>query len=133
MTAGRARFPARPPAGGQRVSGSAGAAAQEARSHVTENPLPLLFSALGSAFVAPELSAIVISSSVNEEITPEVVPSVTVAPVSFHVLNWASGSTPEFELGASAIHSALLFAQLEQVSVLVKLSAGCWESVTASV
>jgi hypothetical protein len=105
----------------------------EALSHVTENPLPLLFSALGCAFTAPELSIIVISSSVNEEITPEVEPSVTVEPLSVHVLKWESGSTPLELLGASAIHSALLFAQPEQDWVVLKLFAECVESVTASV
>jgi hypothetical protein len=79
------------------------------------------------------LSIIVISSSVNEEITPEVEPSVTVEPLSVHVLKCESGSTPLLLLGASAIHSALLLAQPEQVWVVVKLFAECVESVTASV
>src|ERR1700733_614180 len=50
------------------------------RSQVTLNPFPLLFSALGVASVAPDEVIMVISSSVNEEITPDVEPSVTVAP-----------------------------------------------------
>jgi hypothetical protein len=100
---------------------------------VTENPLPLPFSALGCAFTAPELSIMVISSSVNEEITPEVEPSVTVEPLSVHVLKWESGSTPLELLGASAIHSALLLAQPEQLCVVLKLFPERVESVTASV
>lgn len=54
---------------------------------MTENPLPPLFSAPGCAFTAPELSIIVISSSVNEEITPDVEPSVTVELLSVQVPN----------------------------------------------
>ena len=92
--------------------------------------MPLLFSAPGCALTAPELLIIVISSSVKEEITPAEVPSVTVELASVHVLKWASGKTPLDPLGASAIHSALVFAQLEQVCVVVKLFAGCVESVT---
>jgi len=58
---------------------------------VTENPVPPLFSAPGSALVALELSIMVISSSVNEEMVPEVLPSVTLALDAVHVLKWASG------------------------------------------
>ena len=64
---------------------------QEARSQVTEKLLPPLFSAPGSALVLPELSTMVISSSVNEEITPEVLPSVTLALEAVHDLKSASG------------------------------------------
>jgi hypothetical protein len=65
--------------------------------------------------------------------TPAVLPSVTVAPFSVQVPKSASGRTPLLLDGASAIHSALLFAQSEQVCVVVKLFAGCVESVTLSV
>jgi hypothetical protein len=58
----------------------------DARSQVTENPLPPLFSGPGAALTAPREFTIVISSSVKEEITPEVLPSVTVEPESVHGL-----------------------------------------------
>lgn len=64
---------------------------QEARFQVTEKPLPLLFSAPGCAFTLSELSTIVISSSVNEEMTPEVEPSVTLALLAVHELKSVSG------------------------------------------
>ena len=56
----------------------------------TLGPHPLLFSALGSAFVAPELSTIVISSSVNEEITPDVV----ILPMESPLVNHRAPSGP---------------------------------------
>ena len=105
----------------------------DARCQVTENPLPPLFSGPGAALTAPEESTIVISSSVKEEITPEVLPSVTVEPASAQGLKCASGKTPLVPLGASAIHSALVFAQLPQLCVVVKLLAGWVESVTDNV
>jgi hypothetical protein len=58
---------------------------------VTGKLLPLLFSDPGSALVWPELSIMVISSSVNEEIVPEVLPSVTLALEAVHDLKSASG------------------------------------------
>lgn len=58
---------------------------------MTEKLLPLLFSDPGSALVLPELSTMVISSSVNEEITPEVLASVTLALEAVHDLKSASG------------------------------------------
>ena len=107
---------------------------QEALSQVTENPVPPLFSAPGSALVAPELSIIVISSSVKDEMLPAVLPSVTAAFEAVHVPKSVSGSTPLEPVGASAIHSALLSTQLEaeQVCVVEKLSAVWVESVTVS-
>ena len=65
----------------------------------------------------------VISSSVNEEITPEVLPSVTVAPLWVQVPKFASGRMPPLlvQHGASAIHSALLFA-LNKVIVKIQQS-----------
>jgi hypothetical protein len=96
---------------------------------VTLNPLPLPLSGPGWAFTRPAESTMVISSSVNEEITPE----LTVAPDSVQVLKWASGSTPVELLGASAIHSALELAQPEQLWVVLKLSPEREESVTCSV
>src|SRR6202046_4204722 len=107
---------------------------QEAFFQVTENPVPALFSAPGSALVAPELSIMVISSSVNEEMLPAVLPSVTAALEAVQVPKFDSGSTPLDPVGASAIHSALLSTQLEaeQVCVVVKLLAVWVESVTVS-
>ena len=101
---------------------------------MTENPVPAPFSAPGSALVAPELSIMVISSSVNEEMLPAVLPSVTAAFDAVQVPKSVSGSTPLDPVGASAIHSALLSTQLEaeQVWVVVKLSAVWVESVTVS-
>jgi hypothetical protein len=64
---------------------------QEARSQVTEKLLPLLFSDPGSALVLPALSTMVISSSVNEEIAPDVLPSVTLALEAVHDVKSASG------------------------------------------
>ena len=58
---------------------------------MTLKPLPLLFSDPGSALVLPELSTMVSSSSVNEEITPEVLPSVTLALEAVHEWKSASG------------------------------------------
>jgi len=71
----------------------------------------------------------VISSSVNDEMTLE----FTVAPDSVQEWKLASGSTPLEPLGASAIHSALEFAQLDQLCVVVKLLAEWVESVTLRV
>ena len=48
----------------------------------------------------------------------------TVAPVSVQVPKLDRGYTPLLPLGASAIHSALELAQLEQVCPVVKLFAG---------
>ena len=58
---------------------------------MTEKLLPPLLSDPGSALVWPELFAMVISSSVNEEITPEVLPSVTLALEAVHDPKSASG------------------------------------------
>lgn len=58
---------------------------------MTENPLPLPLSAPGRALVWPDELIMVIWSSVKEEITPEVEPSVTVAPVSVQVPKLDSG------------------------------------------
>ena len=93
------------------------------RSQVTLNPLPLPLSDPGWAFTRPEESIMVISSSVNDEMTPE----FTVAPDSVQEWKSDSGRTPPEPLGASAIHSALEFAQLEQLCVVVKLLAE-WRS-----
>jgi hypothetical protein len=60
-------------------------------------------------------------------------PEVTVAPLSVQEWKSESGSTPVELLGASAIHSALEFAQLEQDWVVVKLSPERLESVTLRV
>jgi hypothetical protein len=60
---------------------------QVLRSQVTLNPLPLLFSGPGWAFTRPAESTMVISSSVYEEITPE----LTVAPVSAQEWKLARG------------------------------------------
>ena len=100
---------------------------------MTLKPLPLLFSAPGRALVSPEESIMVISSSVNDEMTPDVEPAFTVAPDSVQLWKSDSGSTPDELLGASAIHSALELAQPEQVWVVVKLFAVWVESVTFSV
>lgn len=75
----------------------------------------------------------VMSSSGNAEIPPEVEPDVTVAPVTVQVPKSESGETPLEPVGASAIHSALLSAQSEQLWVVEKLLAGLVESVTVSV
>jgi hypothetical protein len=56
----------------------------------------------------------VISSSLNVEMTPDLEPDFTVAPVSDQLWKLDSGKMPPEPLGASAIHSALEFAQLEQ-------------------
>jgi hypothetical protein len=61
------------------------------RFQVTENALPLPLSAPGWASTLPDESTMVISSSVKEEITPEVEPAVTVEPDSDQVLKWVSG------------------------------------------
>jgi hypothetical protein len=53
--------------------------------------LPLLFSDPGSALVRLELSVMVIWSSVNEEMVPEVLPSVTLALEAVHDPKFASG------------------------------------------
>src|SRR5580692_2267445 len=79
---------------------------QEAFSQLTENPVPAPLSGPGSALVAPELSIMVISSSVNEEMLPAVLPSVTAALAAVQVPKSVSGSTPPDPVGASAIHSA---------------------------
>jgi hypothetical protein len=71
----------------------------------------------------------VISSSVNDEMTPE----FTVALESVQEWKSARGRTPPEPLGASAIHSALEFAQLEQLCVVVKLLPEREESVTLRV
>src|SRR5580704_7975349 len=65
--------------------------------------------------------------------TPVVEPDLTVADDSVQVWKLDSGSTPDEPLGASAIHSALVSTQLEQVCVVVKLLALWVESVTLSV
>ena len=75
----------------------------------------------------------VISSSVKDEMTPDVEPDFTVAPDSVQLWKSDSGYTPLLPLGASAIHSALEFAQPEQACVVEKLSAVRLESVTLSV
>ena len=74
------------------------------RSQVTLNALPLPFRAPGWASTRPEESTMVISSSVNVEMVPDVVVVFTVALVRLKVLKWDSGSTPLEPLGASAIH-----------------------------
>jgi hypothetical protein len=67
---------------------------QEAFSQLTENAVPAPLRAPGSALVAPELSTIVISSSVNEEMLPAVLSSVTAALEAVQVQKSVSGSTP---------------------------------------
>src|SRR5215469_16743148 len=102
---------------------------------MSANPLPALFSKPGWALTVPELLIMVISSSVNEEMTPLVPPSITLAPLSVQVPKLASGRMPPLlvQHGASAIHSALLLAQPAQDCFVVKLLAGWVESVTLSV
>lgn len=73
------------------------------------------------------------SSSVKDEMTPEVEPAFTVAPDSVQLPKSDSGYTPLLPLGASAIHSALELAQPGHVWVVEKLSAERLESVTFSV
>ena len=99
------------------------------RFQVTLNPLPLPLSGPGWALTAPELLTIVSSSSGNVVITPE----FTVAPVSVQVPKLASGRMEFPLLGASAIHSALELAQVEQLWLVEKLLAGWVESVTLRV
>jgi hypothetical protein len=77
----------------------------------------------GWALTAPLESTIVSSSSGNEEMSPLAEPDVTFAPLVFQEWKSDSGYTPLEPLGASAIHSALLSAQLEQVRVVLKR---CW-------
>ena len=99
----------------------------------TEKALPPLLSALGEASVLPSVSAMVILSSLKEEMVPDFDPSVTAAPDTFQVPKFVSGYTPKEPLGASAIHSALVLAQPdEQVCVVLKLLAGWVESATLS-
>src|ERR1700735_2740362 len=107
---------------------------QEAFFQVTENPVPALFSAPGRALVAPELSIMVISSSVKDEMLPAVLPSVTAAFAAGQVPQVVRGSTRLDPAAPPAIHSALLSTQLEaeQVCVVVKLLAEWVESVTVS-
>ena len=105
----------------------------ELRSQVTENPLPVPFRTPGSALMAPDELIMVISSSVKDEMTPDVEPAFTVAPDSAQLWKSDRGYTPLLPLGASAIHSALELAHPEQVWVVEKLSAGRLESVTLSV
>ncbi len=64
---------------------------QVLRSQATLKPLPPLFSAPGWASTLPELSTMVISSSVNEEMTPDADVFETVAPDSVNVPKSESG------------------------------------------
>jgi len=61
------------------------------RFQVTVKALPLPLSELGWASTSPEESTMVISSSLKVEMTPDVDPDFTVAPVSDQVLKCASG------------------------------------------
>src|SRR5215471_403082 len=109
------------------------AVGQVLRSQVTVKELLLPLSGPGRAFTRPRLSTMVISSSGNDEIFPLLTVVLdTVALFSVQVWKLASGRMLP-ELGASAIHSALEFAQFEQLWVVLKLLAGCVESVTFSV
>src|SRR5690348_12418509 len=73
----------------------------------------------------------VISSSGNDLIVPDLDPAFTAAAVTVQVLNLASGTGPELVLGLSPIHSALEFLQLEHVwGLVVKLLPLVVESVT---
>ena len=65
--------------------------AYELRSQVTEKALPLLLRAPGVALAAPDELIMVISSSVKDEITPDVDPADTVEPESVQVLKCDSG------------------------------------------
>jgi len=102
----------------------------ELRSQVTPNPFPLPLSDPGRALTAPEELIMVSSSSVKDEMTPQVEPSFTAAPDSVQLWKSDRGYTPLPPLGASAIHSALELAQPEQDCVVEKLSADRVESVT---
>jgi hypothetical protein len=61
------------------------------RFQATLKPLPLLFSAPGWASTFPELSTMVISSSVNEEMVPDADVVETVAADSVNVPKPESG------------------------------------------
>ena len=65
----------------------------------------------------------VISSSVNDEMVPDVEVVLTAALPACQVPKSESGSTPLEPVGASAIHSALELSQSEHVCVVEKLSA----------
>ena len=60
------------------------------RFQVTVKPLPLPLSAPGWASTWPDESTMVISSSLNVEMTPDFEPDFTVAPVSDQL--WKSDS-----------------------------------------
>src|SRR5215467_4170570 len=112
-----------------------GPLAQELAFQTSLNELPAELSGPGLArtFFAVGLLIMVISSSGNDLIVPDLVPAFTAAAVTVQVLNLGSGTGPELVLGLSPIHSALLFLQPPltlQVGVLVKLLPEVVESVT---
>ena len=63
----------------------------ELRFQVTPNPLPLPLSAPGWALVAPDELIMVSSSSVKDEMTPEVEPAFTMAPDSVQLPKSGNG------------------------------------------
>src|SRR5215467_3319343 len=112
-----------------------GPLAQELAFQTSLNELPAELSGPGLArtFFAVGLLIMVISSSRNDLIVPDLVPAFTAAAVTVQVLNLASETGPELMAGLSPIHSALLFLQPPltlQVGVLVKLLPEVVESVT---
>ena len=99
---------------------------------VTLKVLPPLLRALGAAFVSL-LPTIVISFALKEEMVPVLLAVETEELLFVQTLNLGSGTIEPLLVGASAIHSALEFLQLLQVSVLVKLLPVWVESVSLSV
>src|SRR5215472_7977507 len=108
------------------------AASAQVASCESLNLLPVVFSGPGLTSLSGLGNSIVIASSGNVLIVPDVVPDFTVALVSVQGEKVGSGISPAPAPAAPAIHSALAFGQAAPPHgwVVAKLLPAVVESVT---